>query len=79
MVLCAAAWNTGPTPSEHPHPMTPQYYLTEIATQQDVEVLVSRADFEEALKTLVPSVSQSEMEQYARVQRRYSQTGGNTM
>jgi peroxin-6 len=59
--------------SNHPYPLTPQYFLSEMATPQDIEVLVSRDDFEMALKALVPSVSQAEMDHYARVQRQFSQ------
>lgn len=37
-----------------------------------MEVLVMQQDFEAALNQLVPSVSQAEMEHYARVQERFS-------
>jgi peroxin-6 len=52
--------------------MTPQYYLAELATEQEIEVLVSQSDFEEALRELVPSVSQEEMTHYAEVQQRFA-------
>lgn len=52
--------------------MTPQYYLAELATEQEIEVLVSQSDFEEALRELVPSVSQDEMAHYAAVQQRFA-------
>ncbi|CAK5264057.1 unnamed protein product [Mycena citricolor] len=58
---------------DHPHPLTTQYYLAELASSEDIHVLVSQADFEQALDKLVPSVSQSEMEHYAQVQQRFSQ------
>ena len=35
-------------------------------------MLVSLQDFEDALRDLIPSVSQSEMEHYARVQKQFS-------
>ena len=53
--------------------MTPQYYLAELALPEDIEVLVSADDFERALESLIPSVSQAEMEHYAEVQRRFTQ------
>jgi hypothetical protein len=57
----------------HPHPLTPQYYLAELATTGDIEVLVSQQDFNIALCGLVPSVSQSEMDHYNHVQHQFSQ------
>lgn len=58
---------------KHPHPLTPQYYLAEMASQDDIDVLVMQEDFESALRDLVPSVSQAEMDHYARVQKQFSQ------
>ncbi|KAI0328087.1 AAA-domain-containing protein [Cubamyces sp. BRFM 1775] len=68
-----AKWNADP-PANSPHPllMTPQYYLGELATPAETEVLVSEEDFDAALRELVPSVSQAEMEHYARIQQRFS-------
>lgn len=65
--------NALPGPYAHPHPMTPQYYLAELASAEEIAVHVSAADFERALAMLVPSVSQAEMEHYAEVQKRFSQ------
>ncbi|EIN07593.1 AAA-domain-containing protein [Punctularia strigosozonata HHB-11173 SS5] len=62
----------------HPFPMVPQYYLAELATPEDIDVLVSEDDFQGALQALVPSVSQSEMDKYREIQRRYSQVDGAT-
>ncbi|KAJ7849118.1 AAA-domain-containing protein [Mycena olivaceomarginata] len=56
----------------HPRPLTSQYYLAELASAEDIDVLVSQADFDRALQSLVPSVSQSEMDHYAHVQQRFS-------
>ncbi|KAF8526854.1 AAA-domain-containing protein [Hysterangium stoloniferum] len=70
--LKIAALNKIPPPYQHPHPMTPQYYLAELADPSEIEVLVSRHDFESALRELVPSVSQDEMAHYAAVQRRFA-------
>ncbi|KAL1674956.1 P-loop containing nucleoside triphosphate hydrolase protein [Schizophyllum commune] len=62
----------GPLP-DHPYPLTPQYYLAELASPKEIEVLVREEDFEVALRNLVPSVSQAEMEHYREVQKRFSQ------
>ncbi|OCH95204.1 AAA-domain-containing protein [Obba rivulosa] len=67
-----ARLNAGPHDPRHPYPLTPQYYLAELATAAETEVLVSQEDFEAALVELVPSVSQAEMEHYARIQQRFS-------
>lgn len=61
-----------PVPNPHPHPMTPQYYLSELASPDEIQVKVSRADFEGALNELVPSVSEQEMSHYRRVQAQFS-------
>ena len=52
--------------------MTPQYYLAELAKPEEISVLVGQQDFEEALRELVPSVSQAELEHYAAVQQRFA-------
>ncbi|KAG6813100.1 hypothetical protein H0H92_013954 [Tricholoma furcatifolium] len=67
-----ARLNSVPGPYDYPTPLTPQYFLAEMASEDDINVLVSREDFERALKDLVPSVSQSEMDHYLQVQRRFS-------
>ncbi|KAJ6500326.1 AAA-domain-containing protein [Mycena sanguinolenta] len=66
--------NSEPVESDdgHPRPLTSQYYLAELASAEDIDVLVSQADFDRALQSLVPSVSQSEMEHYAHIQKRFS-------
>ena len=43
-----------------------------MASPEEIEVLVSQDDFESALRSLIPSVSQAEMEHYARIQQRFS-------
>ncbi|WFD36173.1 peroxisomal assembly protein [Malassezia cuniculi] len=67
-----AELNAAPT-GDHPYPLTPQYYLSEMAAPHEIEVQVSRADFELALKELVPSVSAQEMAHYREVQKKFSQ------
>ncbi|KAK0545463.1 peroxisomal assembly protein [Tilletia horrida] len=68
---------SGPTASSpatypHPYPITPQYYLAEMAQASEINVQVNRADFEAALRELVPSVSEQEMEHYRAVQSKFS-------
>jgi len=67
-----AVLNAGSKLPGHPFPLTPQYYLAEMASQEEMEVLVSQEDFERAFHDLVPSVSQSEMDHYATIQSRFS-------
>jgi peroxin-6 len=67
-----AQLNSQPGLDDHPRPLTSQYYLAELASAEDIEVLVSQSDFDRALQSLVPSVSQSEMEHYAHIQQRFS-------
>jgi len=63
--------------STHPDPLTPQYYMTEIAHPDEIQVEVSQGDFSQALQNFVPSVSQAEMEHYAQVQKQFSQDASN--
>ncbi|KAJ7771890.1 AAA-domain-containing protein [Mycena metata] len=67
-----ALLNSQPGLDDHPHPLTSQYYLAELASPEDIDVLVSQSDFDLALRSLVPSVSQSEMDHYAHIQQRFS-------
>ncbi|RXW18100.1 hypothetical protein EST38_g7753 [Candolleomyces aberdarensis] len=70
--------NKGPRDTRHPYPITPQYYLSELATPEEILVTVTSEDFELALRNLVPSVSQAEMDHYAQVQKRFTQDKGST-
>ncbi|KAG8760764.1 peroxisomal assembly protein [Serendipita sp. 396] len=72
-MLSSAILNEQPQSLEHIYPITPQYYLAQIAVKDDTEIVVSRQDFVAALKELVPSVSQTEMEHYRQVQRRFAE------
>ncbi|KAF8803602.1 AAA-domain-containing protein [Phlegmacium glaucopus] len=65
--------NIQPEHHSHPHPVTAEYYLAELASAEDIAVHVSQEDFDRALDSLVPSVSQAEMEHYAHIQKRFSQ------
>ncbi|KAH9174255.1 AAA-domain-containing protein [Lactarius sanguifluus] len=57
-----------------PSPLSPQYYLTEMATPEEIAVVVSADDFAAALRELVPSVSQAEMSRYAEIRERFSRS-----
>lgn len=57
----------------YPYTLTAQYYLAEVATKAEIEVVVTQEDFERALKNLVPSVSETEMKHYARIRQRFSE------
>lgn len=58
--------------TKHRTPITPQYYLAEMSKQEELLVVVSEADFDLALENLVPSVSETEMEHYTEIKRRFS-------
>lgn len=57
----------------HPHPVSTEYYLAELASAEDMVVHVSQEDFDRALDSLVPSVSQAEMEHYRQIRKHFSQ------
>ncbi|KAI3486163.1 hypothetical protein L1887_50304 [Cichorium endivia] len=67
-----AAINGTPGKKTHPHPLTAQYYLAEMASAEEIEVRVNRRDFELALRELTPSVSEQEMQHYREVQAKFS-------
>ena len=79
LTLHVAKLNSEPANPAHPYPLTPQYYLAEIASPEDIDVLVQQEDFEAALNGLIPSVSQAEMEHYARVQQQFSRETINSV
>ncbi|WVF73189.1 hypothetical protein IAT40_008008 [Kwoniella sp. CBS 6097] len=51
--------------------ITPQYYLSKMASQEEMQVQVTIADFEGALGRLKPSVSEDEMRGYEAVQKEF--------
>jgi len=65
--------NSQPGHHHHPRPITAEYYLAEFASPEDMVVHVSQEDFDRALDSLVPSVSEAEMEHYGQVQKHFSQ------
>ncbi|KAJ9104628.1 hypothetical protein QFC21_002126 [Naganishia friedmannii] len=70
--------NAQAPPYHHPHPLTPRYYLSEMASPAELEVVVQAEDFKAALKDLVPSVSAEEMAHYAQVQKQFSKVTMNS-
>lgn len=64
--------NEGPHDPNHQYPLTPQYYLSEIASPSETNIIVSVTDFKEALQELVPSVSREEMNHYMEIQKRFN-------
>lgn len=57
-----------------PSPLTPQYYFGEMATPEEIAVIVTAEDFAVALRELVPSVSQAEMANYVQIRERFSRS-----
>jgi peroxin-6 len=70
--------NAQPPPHKHPWPLTPRYYLAEMASPAELEVVVQADDFKAAFKDLVPSVSAEEMSHYAQVQKQFSKVTMNS-
>ena len=68
----AALLNQTQQAGDHPYPITSHYYLSEMALERDVQVLVTQHDFDLALSKLKPSVTESEMQHYSYVQRLFS-------
>lgn len=56
---------------QFPKPLTVQYYLASLATKEDIDVKVGQEDFVKALEGMKPSVSESEMKHYERVQQEF--------
>lgn len=56
-----------------PDPVTAQYYLSRLATKEEIIVQVEEVDFINALNELVPSVSATELEHYQRVREKFEQ------
>jgi len=59
--------------------MTAQYYLAQLAAQAEIDVLVNQDDFELALRELIPSVSEAELQHYAEVQAKFSNETINSL
>jgi hypothetical protein len=62
MLMClvvALSAELNATPEYARNPLTPQYYLAELARPEEMQVTVAQQDFELALRELVPSVSEA--------------------
>ena len=57
--------------SEYPEPITPQFYMENIAKKQDLNPCVTQSDFLYALERLNPSVSLQELKRYDEIQKRF--------
>ena len=66
--------SSGSSAAPWPSPLTPQYYLGEMTTPEEIAVVVTVEDFTAALRDLVPSVSQAEMTKYAQIRQRFSRS-----
>jgi peroxin-6 len=66
--------SSGSANTPWPSPLTPQYYLAEMATPEEIAVVVTADDFAAARRELVPSVSQAEMARYAQIRERFSRS-----
>ncbi|ORX40700.1 P-loop containing nucleoside triphosphate hydrolase protein, partial [Kockovaella imperatae] len=68
-----ASFNTAgiSPPNNAPRPLTVQFYLSNMASKAETTVEVTLNDFRVAMESLVPSVSDAEMEHYNRVQREF--------
>ncbi|WWC91585.1 uncharacterized protein L201_006531 [Kwoniella dendrophila CBS 6074] len=51
--------------------LTTQYYLSKLAKPSEIQVKVTKEDFELALNKLIPSVSKEEMNHYEQVQKEF--------
>lgn len=71
-LVIVATLNSQAPQGDHPYPITPQYYLAKMAADDETDAVVKLEDFENALRELVPSVSQTEMEHYRSVQGRFT-------
>jgi peroxin-6 len=57
------------------HPLTVAGFFDHHATDEDIEVVVTEEDFENARRELVPSVSYEELQHYERVRRTFEGNG----
>ncbi|RKP37465.1 P-loop containing nucleoside triphosphate hydrolase protein, partial [Dimargaris cristalligena] len=56
-----------------PRPMTAQYFLEHLASEDDTNILVQEDDFIRALDELVPSVPMEEIRRYKQIQSKFNQ------
>lgn len=53
------------------HPVSPQFFITEMKSNADLQLVVKAEDFDLALKELIPSISNSELLHYASIQKEW--------
>ncbi|TPX59002.1 hypothetical protein PhCBS80983_g02804 [Powellomyces hirtus] len=66
-----AALNASGPHEDHPHPITPPYYLEKLGTTDDTFVQVEEVDFQKALAELIPSVNPDELKRYKEIRRKF--------
>ncbi|KAF9228544.1 AAA-domain-containing protein [Gyrodon lividus] len=59
-------------PEFHHHPISPQFFIAEMVSASQLQLVVSSEDFLQAVEELVPSISQSELSHYALIQQYWS-------
>ncbi|KIK91651.1 hypothetical protein PAXRUDRAFT_830652, partial [Paxillus rubicundulus Ve08.2h10] len=55
-------------PEFHHHPVSPQFFVAEMVSGSQLQLVVSSGDFLLALQELIPSISESELSHYALIQ-----------
>ncbi|KIJ17306.1 hypothetical protein PAXINDRAFT_175808 [Paxillus involutus ATCC 200175] len=55
-------------PEFHHHPVSPQFFIAEMVSGSQLQLVVSSEDFLLALHELIPSISESELSHYALIQ-----------
>ncbi|ORX84764.1 AAA-domain-containing protein [Anaeromyces robustus] len=58
--------------NKNANPITPAYYLDNMAEESEKTVQVTKEDFQNALNELIPSVSEKDLEHYREIQQRFS-------
>ncbi|KAH0830459.1 AAA-domain-containing protein [Lanmaoa asiatica] len=58
-------------PQYKQHPISPQFFISEVKSEVDLQLVVKVEDFGLALEELIPSISHSELLHYASVQRNW--------
>ncbi|KAF8553388.1 AAA-domain-containing protein [Imleria badia] len=53
------------------HPISPQFFITEMKSNADLQLVVKGEDFDLALEELIPSISNSELLHYASIQKNW--------
>lgn len=53
------------------HPISPQFFIAEMKTAADLQLVVKAEDFESALEELIPSISISELLHYTLIQQNW--------